>query len=156
MQSSYKIQTNITWNLRSRWYWTLNTINIFFFHLFPYNVQTCKPQNYTSHSSTNINASLPPMSSFHRSGTNHYGASSCTPPANGTDNIMGKVQRGNVNCVFWNLGSGGHSGLVQMQRMMVLLEMVNSFADCPNSLQFVESFCINELKLINSLHWSRQ
>lgn len=44
--------------------------------------------NYTSHSSTNINASLPPMSSFHRSGTNHYGASSCTPPANGTDNIM--------------------------------------------------------------------
>ncbi|XP_062898725.1 transcription factor 4-like isoform X12 [Mobula hypostoma] len=44
--------------------------------------------NYPSHSSTDINASLPPMSSFHRSGTNHYGASSCTPPANGTDNIM--------------------------------------------------------------------
>ncbi|XP_038646485.1 transcription factor 4-like isoform X12 [Scyliorhinus canicula] len=45
--------------------------------------------SYPSHSSTDINASLPPMSSFHRSGTNHYGASSCTPPAaNGTDNIM--------------------------------------------------------------------
>ncbi|XP_067839826.1 transcription factor 4-like isoform X4 [Heptranchias perlo] len=44
--------------------------------------------SYPSHSSTDINASLPPMSSFHRSGTNHYGASSCAPPANGTDNIM--------------------------------------------------------------------
>ncbi|XP_078278454.1 transcription factor 4 isoform X5 [Rhinoraja longicauda] len=44
--------------------------------------------NYPSHSSTDINASLPPMSSFHRSGTNHYGASSCISPANGTDNIM--------------------------------------------------------------------
>ncbi|XP_035748858.1 transcription factor 4-like [Egretta garzetta] len=28
------------------------------------------------------------MSTFHRSGTNHYSASSCTPPANGTDSIM--------------------------------------------------------------------
>ncbi|XP_048397437.1 transcription factor 4-like isoform X19 [Stegostoma tigrinum] len=45
--------------------------------------------SYPPHSSTDINASLPPMSSFHRSGTNHYGTASCTPPAaNGTDNIM--------------------------------------------------------------------
>uniref|UniRef100_A0A8C3XLS9 Transcription factor 4 n=1 Tax=Chelydra serpentina TaxID=8475 RepID=A0A8C3XLS9_CHESE len=44
--------------------------------------------SYSSHSSADINSSLPPMSTFHRSGTNHYNASSCTPPANGTDNIM--------------------------------------------------------------------
>uniref|UniRef100_A0A8C4ULW0 Transcription factor 4 n=1 Tax=Falco tinnunculus TaxID=100819 RepID=A0A8C4ULW0_FALTI len=44
--------------------------------------------SYPSHSSADINSSLPPMSTFHRSGTNHYSASSCTPPANGTDSIM--------------------------------------------------------------------
>ncbi|XP_043299663.1 transcription factor 4 isoform X15 [Muntiacus reevesi] len=43
---------------------------------------------YPSHSSADINSSLPPMSTFHRSGTNHYSTSSCTPPANGTDSIM--------------------------------------------------------------------
>ncbi|XP_025053940.1 transcription factor 4 isoform X8 [Alligator sinensis] len=47
---------------------------------------SCK--SYPSHSSADINSSLPPMSTFHRSGTNHYSASSCTPPANGTDSIM--------------------------------------------------------------------
>nr|KAF6424017.1 transcription factor 4 [Rousettus aegyptiacus] len=46
--------------------------------------------SYTSHSSADINSSLPPMSTFHRSGTNHYSTSSCTPPANGTDSIMGE------------------------------------------------------------------
>ncbi|XP_017595349.1 PREDICTED: transcription factor 4 [Corvus brachyrhynchos] len=45
-------------------------------------------QSYPSHSSADINSSLPPMSTFHRSGTNHYSASSCTPPANGTDSIL--------------------------------------------------------------------
>ncbi|XP_053557107.1 transcription factor 4 isoform X4 [Bombina bombina] len=44
--------------------------------------------SYPSHSSTDINSSLPPMSTFHRSSTNHYSSSSCTPPANGTDSIM--------------------------------------------------------------------
>ncbi|KAM4710415.1 transcription factor 4 isoform 2-T3 [Discoglossus pictus] len=44
--------------------------------------------SYPSHSSTDINSSLPPMSTFHRSATNHYSTSSCTPPANGTDSIM--------------------------------------------------------------------
>ncbi|XP_050185499.1 transcription factor 4 isoform X12 [Myiozetetes cayanensis] len=44
--------------------------------------------SYPSHSSADINSSLPPMSTFHRSGTNHYSASSCTPPANGTDTIL--------------------------------------------------------------------
>uniref|UniRef100_A0A4W3HA70 Transcription factor 4 n=1 Tax=Callorhinchus milii TaxID=7868 RepID=A0A4W3HA70_CALMI len=44
--------------------------------------------SYPPHSSADINASLPPMSSFHRSGSHQYGASSCTPPANGSDNIM--------------------------------------------------------------------
>uniref|UniRef100_A0A6I8NKS6 Transcription factor 4 n=1 Tax=Ornithorhynchus anatinus TaxID=9258 RepID=A0A6I8NKS6_ORNAN len=44
--------------------------------------------SYPSHSSADINSSLPPMSTFHRSGSNHYSASSCTPPANGTDSIM--------------------------------------------------------------------
>uniref|UniRef100_H3A2P1 Transcription factor 4 n=2 Tax=Latimeria chalumnae TaxID=7897 RepID=H3A2P1_LATCH len=44
--------------------------------------------SYPSHSSADISSSLPPVSSFHRSGTNHYSASSCTPPANGTDSIM--------------------------------------------------------------------
>uniref|UniRef100_A0A5F9D378 Transcription factor 4 n=1 Tax=Oryctolagus cuniculus TaxID=9986 RepID=A0A5F9D378_RABIT len=47
---------------------------------------SCK--SYPSHSSADINSSLPPMSTFHRSGTNHYSTSSCTPPANGTDSIM--------------------------------------------------------------------
>ncbi|XP_060617275.2 transcription factor 4 isoform X9 [Anolis sagrei] len=44
--------------------------------------------SYPSHSSTDINSSLPPMSTFHRSSTTHYSATSCTPPANGTDSIM--------------------------------------------------------------------
>ncbi|XP_077202946.1 transcription factor 4 isoform X14 [Paroedura picta] len=44
--------------------------------------------SYPSHSSADINSSLPPMSTFHRSGTTHYNTSSCTPPANGTDSIM--------------------------------------------------------------------
>ncbi|XP_006891789.1 PREDICTED: transcription factor 4 isoform X11 [Elephantulus edwardii] len=43
---------------------------------------------YPSHSSADINSSLPPMSTFHRSGTNHYSTASCTPPANGTESIM--------------------------------------------------------------------
>lgn len=47
-------------------------------------------QSYPSHSSADISSSLPPMSTFHRSGTNHYSTSSCTPPANGTDSIMGE------------------------------------------------------------------
>ncbi|KAM8961404.1 transcription factor 4 isoform 2-T2 [Pelodytes ibericus] len=51
--------------------------------------------SYPSHSATDINPSLPPMSTFHRSATNHYSTSSCTPPANGTDSIM------------TNRGSGG-------------------------------------------------
>ncbi|XP_063815879.1 transcription factor 4 isoform X4 [Pseudophryne corroboree] len=44
--------------------------------------------SYPSHSSAEINSSLPPMSTFHRSSTNHYNNSSCTPPANGSDSIM--------------------------------------------------------------------
>uniref|UniRef100_A0A8D2L453 Transcription factor 4 n=1 Tax=Varanus komodoensis TaxID=61221 RepID=A0A8D2L453_VARKO len=55
--------------------------------------------SYPSHSSADINSSLPPMSTFHRSGTTHYSASSCTPPANGTDSIM--ANRGS--------GAGGSS-----------------------------------------------
>lgn len=48
-------------------------------------------QSYPSHSSADINSSLPPMSSFHRSGgTNHYSAASCSATTNGTDSIMGK------------------------------------------------------------------
>ncbi|XP_073537323.1 transcription factor 4 isoform X8 [Phyllobates terribilis] len=50
--------------------------------------------SYPSHSSTDINSSLPPMSTFHRSSTNHYNASSCTPPANGTDSIMSNRSSG--------------------------------------------------------------
>ncbi|XP_072216968.1 transcription factor 4-like, partial [Excalfactoria chinensis] len=42
---------------------------------------------YPSHSSAEINASLPPMGAFHRGG--QYGASSCTPPANGTEGMLG-------------------------------------------------------------------
>ncbi|XP_030622875.1 transcription factor 4 isoform X1 [Chanos chanos] len=45
--------------------------------------------SYPSHSSADINPSLPPMSSFHRSsGTNHYSAASCTATTNGTDSVM--------------------------------------------------------------------
>ncbi|XP_036382276.1 transcription factor 4-like isoform X4 [Megalops cyprinoides] len=44
--------------------------------------------SYPSHSSADINSSLPPMSSFHCNGTNHYSTPSCTAPTNGTDSIM--------------------------------------------------------------------
>ncbi|XP_068027203.1 LOW QUALITY PROTEIN: transcription factor 4-like, partial [Melanerpes formicivorus] len=44
--------------------------------------------SYPSHSSADITSSLPPMSTFHRGGANHYSNSSCTPPANGTEAIM--------------------------------------------------------------------
>ncbi|OWK01710.1 hypothetical protein Celaphus_00017811 [Cervus elaphus hippelaphus] len=53
---------------------------------------------YPSHSSADINSSLPPMSTFHRSGTNHYSTSSCTPPANGTDSIMGESWKRRFCC----------------------------------------------------------
>ncbi|KAG8440441.1 hypothetical protein GDO86_006261 [Hymenochirus boettgeri] len=49
--------------------------------------------NYPPHpvSPTDINASLPPMSSFHRGGNSSstYVATSHTPPINGTDNLLG-------------------------------------------------------------------
>ncbi|NXI87278.1 ITF2 factor, partial [Rhipidura dahli] len=44
--------------------------------------------SYPAHSSAELNASLPPMSSFHRAGSNPYGTASCTPPSNGTDSIL--------------------------------------------------------------------
>lgn len=51
-------------------------------------------QSYPPHSvsPTDINASLPPMSSFHRGSTSSspYVAASHTPPVNGSDNILGK------------------------------------------------------------------
>ncbi|XP_068882095.1 transcription factor 12 isoform X4 [Aphelocoma coerulescens] len=53
--------------------------------------------SYPPHSvsPSDINASLPPMSSFHRGGTSSspYVAASHTPPVNGSDNILGN--RGN-------------------------------------------------------------
>ncbi|XP_048876785.1 transcription factor 4-like isoform X3 [Brienomyrus brachyistius] len=50
--------------------------------------------SYPSHSSTDISSSLPPMSSFHRSGANHYSTASCTTTTNGTDSIMGNRSAG--------------------------------------------------------------
>ncbi|XP_018108522.1 transcription factor XE1.1 isoform X1 [Xenopus laevis] len=54
--------------------------------------------NYPPHpvSPTDINASLPPMSSFHRGGNSNstYVAASHTPPINGSDNLLGN--RGNA------------------------------------------------------------
>ncbi|KAK6322882.1 hypothetical protein J4Q44_G00076740 [Coregonus suidteri] len=48
--------------------------------------------SYPSHSSADINPSLPPMSSFHRStGSNQYSTASCTATTNGTDSVMGKT-----------------------------------------------------------------
>lgn len=56
--------------------------------------------NYPPHpvSPTDLNASLPPMSSFHRGGTtsSSYVASSHTPPINGSDNLLGTGSRGNA------------------------------------------------------------
>ncbi|XP_043930894.1 transcription factor 4 isoform X3 [Protopterus annectens] len=56
--------------------------------------------SYPAHTSSDINSSLPPMSSFHRNSssgsTNHYSTSSCTPPANGTDSIMASRGSGAV------------------------------------------------------------
>ncbi|XP_077119928.1 transcription factor 12 isoform X8 [Ranitomeya variabilis] len=50
--------------------------------------------NYPPHpvSPTDLNASLPPMSSFHRGGTtsSSYVSSSHTPPINGSDNLLGR------------------------------------------------------------------
>ncbi|XP_051896290.1 transcription factor 12 isoform X2 [Pristis pectinata] len=53
--------------------------------------------NYPPHSvsPTDINPSLPPMSSFHRGSTSsHYVAASHTPPINGSENLLGN--RGNA------------------------------------------------------------
>ncbi|XP_059808527.1 transcription factor 12 isoform X2 [Hypanus sabinus] len=53
--------------------------------------------NYPPHSvsPTDINPSLPPMSSFHRGSTSsHYVAASHTPPVNGSENLLGN--RGNA------------------------------------------------------------
>ncbi|XP_012685468.1 transcription factor 4 isoform X3 [Clupea harengus] len=45
--------------------------------------------SYPSHSSADINSSLPPMSSFHRSGgTSHYSTASCSATTNGTESVM--------------------------------------------------------------------
>ncbi|XP_061211148.1 transcription factor 4-like, partial [Neopsephotus bourkii] len=44
--------------------------------------------SFPSHSSGDLNSSLPPMSTFHRGTSGHYSTSSCTPPANGNDPIM--------------------------------------------------------------------
>ncbi|XP_056301742.1 transcription factor 4-like isoform X3 [Danio aesculapii] len=45
--------------------------------------------SYPSHSSAEINPSLPPMSSFHRSGgSSHYSTASCSATTNGTDGTM--------------------------------------------------------------------
>nr|XP_046146613.1 transcription factor 4-like isoform X8 [Oncorhynchus gorbuscha] len=45
--------------------------------------------SYPSHSSADINPSLPPMSSFHRnSASNQYSTASCTATTNGTDSVM--------------------------------------------------------------------
>ncbi|KAJ8415624.1 hypothetical protein AAFF_G00426040 [Aldrovandia affinis] len=44
--------------------------------------------SYPPHSSADINSSLPPMSSFHHSGTNHYSTASCSASTNGTDSVM--------------------------------------------------------------------
>ncbi|KAJ8007393.1 hypothetical protein DPEC_G00117040 [Dallia pectoralis] len=47
--------------------------------------------SYPSHSSSDINPSLPPMSTFRpSSSSNHYSAASCTATTNGTDSVMGK------------------------------------------------------------------
>ncbi|XP_078541029.1 transcription factor 12 isoform X18 [Lissotriton helveticus] len=55
--------------------------------------------NYPPHSvsPTEVNASLPPMSSFHRGSSSNppYVASSHTPPISGTDNLLGAAARGN-------------------------------------------------------------
>ncbi|XP_055720983.1 transcription factor 4-like isoform X15 [Salvelinus fontinalis] len=45
--------------------------------------------SYPSHSSADINPSLPPMSSFHRSSaSNQYSTASCTATTNGADSVM--------------------------------------------------------------------
>uniref|UniRef100_A0AAZ3SA31 Transcription factor 4 n=1 Tax=Oncorhynchus tshawytscha TaxID=74940 RepID=A0AAZ3SA31_ONCTS len=45
--------------------------------------------SYPPHSSADINPSLPPMSSFHRSSaSNQYSTASCTATTNGTDSVM--------------------------------------------------------------------
>ncbi|XP_056586592.1 transcription factor 4-like isoform X13 [Triplophysa dalaica] len=45
--------------------------------------------SYPSHSSAEINPSLPPMSSFHRSGgSSHYSTASCSATTNGTESAM--------------------------------------------------------------------
>ncbi|XP_030044842.1 transcription factor 12 isoform X3 [Microcaecilia unicolor] len=56
--------------------------------------------NYPPHSvsPTDMNASLPPMSSFHRGTTSSspYVAASHTPPINGSDSLLGTGSRGNT------------------------------------------------------------
>lgn len=58
-------------------------------------VCACVSQNYPPHSvsPTDINASLPPMSSFHRStaSSSPFVTASHTPPVNTTEGVMGKI-----------------------------------------------------------------
>ncbi|KAM3655228.1 LOW QUALITY PROTEIN: transcription factor 4 [Ammospiza maritima maritima] len=44
---------------------------------------------YPAHSSAELSSSLPPMSSFHRGAANAF-SSSCTPPANGAEPLLGE------------------------------------------------------------------
>nr|XP_056705191.1 transcription factor 4 isoform X7 [Euleptes europaea] len=79
--------------------------------------------SYPSHSSADINSSLPPMSTFHRSGTTHYNTSSCTPPANGTDTIM--ANRGSGTAGSSQTGDALGKALASQSRIEDRLERLD-------------------------------
>ncbi|XP_032153678.1 transcription factor 12 isoform X10 [Sapajus apella] len=80
----------------------ISTVNLLVIHLLSHQpvcllaLSLCKSYPPHSVSPTDINTSLPPMSSFHRSSTSSspYVAASHTPPINGSDSILGT--RGNA------------------------------------------------------------
>ncbi|XP_008587875.1 PREDICTED: transcription factor 12-like [Galeopterus variegatus] len=80
----------------------ISTVNLLVIHLLSHQpvcllaLSLCKSYPPHSVSPTDINTSLPPMSSFHRGSTSSspYVAASHTPPINGSDSILGT--RGNA------------------------------------------------------------
>ncbi|XP_033928715.1 transcription factor 4 isoform X9 [Melopsittacus undulatus] len=79
--------------------------------------------SFPSHSSGELNSSLPPMSTFHRGTSGHYSTSSCTPPANGTDPIM--ANRGNGAAGSSQTGDALGKALASQSRIEDRLERLD-------------------------------
>ncbi|XP_058719787.1 transcription factor 4-like isoform X5 [Poecile atricapillus] len=78
--------------------------------------------SYPSHSSAELGSALPPMSSFHR-GSGNFGASSCTPPANGSE--PGMANRGSGAAGSSQTGDALGKALASQSRIEDRLERLD-------------------------------